>query len=78
MPNKFVDDKKRYLHQYYIGDFHPAGGRLRVFLQKLVYALRRWKWERRLQSMSEGEILARYYELTKRPEPDGFGISIRE
>lgn len=44
---------KTYLFNYYVGTVTNRFGKLRS-----------WYWKRKLDKMSEGEIMDRYYELT--------------
>ena len=60
MPSVLVSNKKRYIYSAYIGD---AKG--------IIRNIKEWYWSMRLESMSEGEILRRYYELTKRESEAG-------
>ena len=53
MPNKFVDHKRKYLLNTYIGN--GTG---------FIHNIKAWFWSWMVKRMSEGEILKRYYELT--------------
>lgn len=52
---KILEDKRRYLFAVYVGN---AKGTLRRILE--------WYWSRELENMSEGEVLKRYYEVTRK------------
>ena len=60
---KILEDKRRYLFAVYVG---KARGNMKKFLE--------WYWNKKLDAMSEGEILRRYYEETGRKGYD-IGIS---
>lgn len=51
--SKLIECMKTYLFNYYVGTVTNRFGKLRS-----------WYWERKLDKMSEGEIMDRYYELT--------------
>lgn len=53
MPSKLIDSKKKYLLLSYIGDPNGIVGQLKA---------KYWTWK--VEKMSEGEILKRYYDLT--------------
>lgn len=53
MPNKFVDPKRKYLLNAYIG---TGTG--------IIHEIKKRFWSWMVAGMSEGEILDRYYEMT--------------
>ena len=69
MPSKLVENKKRYLYAVYVGS--PEGN----IVKQMLYKYRRFVWGRKLDKMDEGEILKRYYELTRKEELDEYIIS---
>lgn len=57
MPSKLVEDKRRYLYNAYIGESYTFFGRIWCWMKRWYYGIDKW---------SEGEILRRYYKLTKK------------
>ena len=57
MPSKLVENKKNYILCSYIGNKSGIIGAIKS---------RYWTW--RVNSMSEGEIIKRYYSLTDKTE----------
>lgn len=57
MPNKFVDYKREYLRNYYTANPRGIIGK--------IYAK---FWTRKIDRMSEGDVLDLYYMLTDREE----------
>ena len=67
MPSRLVNDKKRYLYAVYVGESDTLFGKLWCKLKKWYYRIDRW---------DEGEILRRYYELTRRDDDEDYIISV--
>ena len=69
MPSRLVEDKRRYLYTLYIG--HSD-----TFFGKLWCRAKRWYY--RIDKWSEGEILRRYYEATRREDDEDYFISVSD
>ena len=75
MPSRLTEDKRRYLYAVYVDDTNV------IVKWLLQFGWFRDKWkkhcEKKVQRMTEGEVLKAYYEKTRKPEEDGFFIEKR-